>query len=270
MNVKDYRLYKGAWVCIDELHSNKLSRMECKKLLSHGGLFVRNVYDFDTPTPTSFWYVIKDSFGGLEELTSGARRDVRKSLRTYNVRRITVDELRTVGYPIFASAQESYKVKCEVVSQEAFDAMIDTYEKKGERMEYWGVEKIESGEIVAVAVNTLKESSCEYSTLKCKPEALKDGTQPYYGLIYEMNRHYLTERGMKYVNDGARSITNHSNIQPFLISKFKFRKAYCQLSIHYKWWLGVIVKILYPFRKLIPIKKVSQMLDMEAMCRGKI
>ena len=85
-----------------------------------------------------------------------------------------------------------------------------------------------------------------------------------------MNRYYLEELKVKYVNDGARSITNHSNIQPFLIDKFKFRKAYCHLSIKYKWWMGMAVCMLYPFRKLIPLRQVKALLDMEAMARGKV
>ena len=85
-----------------------------------------------------------------------------------------------------------------------------------------------------------------------------------------MNRYYLEERKVKYVNDGARSITNHSNIQPFLIDKFKFRKAYCHLSIKYKWWLAVAINCLFPFRKLIPLRHVKALLDMEAMARGEV
>ena len=40
-----------------------------------------------------------------------------------------------------------------------------------------------------------------------------------YGLLLKMNQYYLDEIGVKYVMDGARSITEHSNIQPFLESK---------------------------------------------------
>lgn len=83
-----------------------------------------------------------------------------------------------------------------------------------------------------------------------------------------MNRYYLEELGVKYVNDGARSITEHSNIQPFLIDKFHFRKAYCRLQVKYQWWVGIVVKLLYPFRKLIPVLKVKSILNMEAMSRN--
>lgn len=263
----NYKLYKGAWIGIDELKEYRLSASEKNSLLQKGGWMIRNIYDFDTQTKSSFWFVIKDHFGGLEELTSSARRDIRKSLRIYNIRQITIEELRVIGYPIFASAQGSYKVKCNVFTIEEFESLLNAYQKSGNK-EYWGAQNKETGEIVAVALNTIKENSCEYNILKCKPEALRDGSQPYYGLIYEMNHHYLQDRGLKYVNDGARSITNHSNIQPFLMSKFKFRKAYCKMEITYKWWGRIIINILYPFRRCIPIKKISSILDMEAMARG--
>ena len=45
-----------------------------------------------------------------------------------------------------------------------------------------------------------------------------------------MNQYYLEEKKLKYVCDGSRTITEHSNIQEFLMHNFKFRKAYCRLS----------------------------------------
>lgn len=265
----EYKLYKNAWISTDEAAETLLTNEEKRALLSKGGLFVRNVYSFDIDEQTSFWYVIKDSFGGLEELSASARRDVRKSLRLYNIKRLSSEDMLNVAYPIFTRAQEAYRVKCNIISYDKFSDMIAQYQRQG-NIHYWGVESKQTGEIVAVAINTLKANSCEYNTLKCLPEALKDGSQPYYGLIYEMNRYYIEELGLSYVNDGARSLTNHSNIQPFLIQKFKFRKAYCKISVEYQWYLSIIVKILYPFRRWIKHPKVSAVLNMEAMVREEI
>jgi hypothetical protein len=39
------------------------------KIVKYGGV-LRNVYDWDCGHETSFWYVIKDSFVGMEELSS--------------------------------------------------------------------------------------------------------------------------------------------------------------------------------------------------------
>lgn len=103
--------------------------------------------------------------------------------------------------------------------------------------------------------------------MKAYPEWQKK--YAYYGLIYEMNRFYLEERKVKYVNDGERSITNHSNMQPFLIDKFHFKKAYCHFNITYKWWLGFVINSLYPLRKLIKVRQLQALLNMEAMARNQ-
>ena len=84
-----------------------------------------------------------------------------------------------------------------------------------------------------------------------------------------MNQYYLQEKGFRYVTDGARSITEHSHIQDYLIEKFHFRKAYCHLSVYYQWWLKIVVKLLYPFRKIISLPRIRAILNMEAMQRGE-
>ncbi len=117
-------------------------------------------------------------------------------------------------------------------------------------------------------MNEVTSESCEYRTMKAIPAYQK--LYAYYGLIYEMNRYYLEERGLKYVNDGGRSLTNHSNIQPFLIEKFNFRKAYCHIEIHYRWWLKVVIKTLYPFRDLSLLRKIKPLLNMEAMAHNAL
>ncbi|MGN1256843.1 MAG: hypothetical protein ACI4UA_06745 [Bacteroidaceae bacterium] len=44
----DYRLYHGAWVyCGRPDTEQRLTKEQAKALLAKGGLFVRNVYDFD-------------------------------------------------------------------------------------------------------------------------------------------------------------------------------------------------------------------------------
>lgn len=73
-----------------------------------------------------------------------------------------------------------------------------------------GVIDIETEKLVAFCMNAVTAESCEYRTMKAIPKYQK--LYAYYGLIYEMNRYYLEERKVKYVNDGARSISNHSNI----------------------------------------------------------
>ena len=261
-----WRLYKSTWIFLEESKEELLSSEEANALLKERGLMVRNTYDFDTKEETSFWFIVKDHLENISELPFSARRNIRRALRFYNIRKINVNEFSEKALPIINSAQKSYKVKSKVTSKKEFDKEIEQY-KKDDNKEFWIVERKTDNEAVAIAINTIKEDSCEYDTMRCKAEALKDRTYPYYGLIYIMNNHYLGERKLRYVNDGSRTVTEHSSIQDFLIHNFKFRKAYCKLKIHYKCWLSVVIKLLFPFRNIIPIRNIKGILKMEEYSR---
>ena len=260
--MSQYRLYKNTWIFLEESEEKRLSTEEANALLKKRGLMVRNTYDFDTKAETSFWFIIKDNLEDISELSFSTRRNIRRALRFYNIKKINVNEFSEKALPIINSAQKSYKVKSKVTSKKEFEAEVEQY-KEDNNKDFWIVERKIDNEAVAIAVNTIKKDSCEYDTMRCTPEALHDNTFPYYGLIYEMNNYYLGEKKLRYVNDGSRSITKHSSIQEFLIHKFRFRKAYCKVKIHYKLWLSVVIKVLFPFRNIIPIKNIRGILTME-------
>ena len=266
MDINQYRYYKGAWIFLEENKETLLSKKESKELLKKGGFFVRNIYNFDCEEETSFWFVIKDNIEDITELPFSARRNIRRALRFYNIKKISLKEFSEIAFPIITSAQQSYKIKCHVFKRNEFDEMIRNYEKESDK-EFWVVERKDNGEAVAVSINRIKSDSCEYDDLKCKPEALNDRTYPYYGLIFTMNKHYLEEKKMKYVNDGSRSVSEHSNIQEFLMHNFGFRKAYCKLHIFYKWWIFVVIKVLFPFRKFVTFRKLRSILRLEEYSR---
>ena len=74
-------MYKHAWIDKRAPHfGEKLDSTSISELLSNGGIMVRNTYDFDCDKETLFWYVIKDKFGGMEELSSKKCNQVKKSL----------------------------------------------------------------------------------------------------------------------------------------------------------------------------------------------
>lgn len=264
--MNNYILYKGAWLSLDIINEHQLSTEDCTALLNRGGYLVRNVFDFDCKENTSFWYVIKDSFGGMEELSSRTRNKVRKSLRLCDVRIITKEEMLEYGFDVHRTAAAAYRVKAHVPCRDEFKNRL-TNQKEG--YEYWGSFRRDNGQMIAFSMNYINYDSAEYQTLKAIPE-FRTSHYAFYGLLYEMNRYYLEEKGLRFVNDGARSITNHSNVQPFLMDTFNFRKAYCHLRLTYKWWFGMVIKVLYPLRKFIKIAKVQAILNMEAMARGEL
>lgn len=85
-----------------------------------------------------------------------------------------------------------------------------------------------------------------------------------------MGRYYLEDKKVAYVSDGRRSVSEHSNIQPFLEQKYLFRKAYFNKKLHYVLWLNTIIQIFVPFRSL-PINPlaVKNLLKFKAINREK-
>ena len=255
-----YRIYKHAWIYDGAPHGEqRLSSDSIRTMLGQGGWMVRNTYDFDTQEPTDFWYVIKDQYGDLQELSTKTRNQVRHGLANYTIRRISAEEMLQNAYPILCAATESYKRTADAPPETTFR---DRIQYADQSMELWGAYN-QKGLMVAFAINKIGDDYCDYQTLKAMPADMKNYV--YYALIHEMNRYYLQEKQLRYVLDGARSITEHSNIQPFLEDKFNFRKAYCHLRIAYQWWFGILVRCLYPFRRLIKNNQIHAVLAMHGM-----
>jgi hypothetical protein len=267
MSILDFTLYKGAWINQSAPHKNhRINDSECHILLKGGGLLVRNDYDFDLKEETSFWYIIKDSFGGMEELSTNVRNMVRRAQKTLDIHIISKEEMLLEGFEVYLAAFENYKVKADIPNKESYLNRINKC--KGD-YHFWGCFDKETKKMIAFSINHIFDNQCNYETFKALPTYLK-GYYPFYGLLYEMNRYYLDEMKLLYVCDGARSITEHSNIQPFLIQKFKFRQAYCKIQIEYVWWMKIAVFLLYPVKHFINNGKVKSILNMEAMRRGVI
>lgn len=245
-----------------------LSRSEQKELLKRSkALFLRYTNEWNREGG-EFWYVIKDSFDGMEELSSNTRSKVRRGQKRNAVRRVDVDYIVQNGYEVYRRAFGKYKTFIRPMNQKQFETHVRSMDSR----EYWGVFDRESKKLIAYSENFIEEDMCHYSTIKFHPEFLKNYTS--YILIHEMNRYYLEEKKMRYVNDGARSISHETNVQTFLLEKFKFSRAYVRLNIAYRWDIGLVVKVLYPLKSIISkidypvINKLSVMLKQESIRRS--
>ncbi len=259
----DYTRYKISWKWNRGPHLEKrLSKKEGKSLLKEGGLFVRNTFDFDCGGPTAYWHIIKDSFKGIEEVPSKYRGRLRKSLELYDFQIVSKEFAIKNCYKTHKAAAENYRVKAVVPTFEQFSDHINSLD---DSYEIWAcIHK--DGQVAGFALNHIIDDMCDYESMKYHPDYLKP-VSPSYGLIYTMNEYYLESRKLKYVDDGARSITEHSDIQQFLIDKFRFRKAYCHVQLFYKWWFKLAVLLLFPFRNYIWILPIKAVLNMEDIAR---
>lgn len=264
-----FYLYRKAWRYDGAPHEEpRLKPEEWQALLKQGGLMVRNTFDFDCQEETTFWNLIKDRYEGLDELSGNTRKKVRRSLEKLEFRKVNNEFIKSLGYPILKASFEDYPVKDRIMTQKTFETYMDECGKK--EFDYWGIFDFDDDRFIGFFTVMLWEEACEYGLVAVLPEYKRKNTAyPYYGLFHTMNQYYLQEKGFRYVTDGARSITEHSNIQDFLIEKFHFRKSYCHLAVHYNGWMKIAIKTLYPFRKIITLPRIKAILNMEAMQRGE-
>jgi len=265
--MQGFYLYRNAWRYNGAPHEEpKLEEKDVKALLKQGGLLVRNTYGFDQKEESCFWYVIKDTFQGLDELSSNERNKVRRSIKALVFKRIDIDLLKAEGWEILKATYEDYAVSDREMDENVFADYLSSCEKQP--FDYWGV--FDGEQLIGFCTVWLwTDDSCEYGLIGLRPEYKHNNTYPYYGLFHSMNAYYLGEKKLRYVADGARSITEHSHIQDFLIQNFNFRKAYCKLDVYYNIWMKVAVKLLYPFRKTLSLPRIKAVLNMEAMQRGE-
>lgn len=261
-----YREYKKCLIW--DLPSDEEPRLDinlARKLLTDSGcLMLHNVYDWDCKEETNFWEIICDKGYEIQDLPSKTRNMVRRSLKDCDIRIISnIELIEDNGYDVLDKAYIRYKDKnCNPISRPTWEEAI----RNDLKSEFWGVYIKETGKLIAYSKNSIGGLRVNYASMKSIPEYMNKH-YPNYGLLYEMTRYYLKERKYRYVTDGYRSITEHSGIQDFLIKRFLFRKAYCRLTIYYKWWFGIAVRLLYPFRSFINIAPISHVLKYDALTR---
>ena len=263
--LRGYSRYKISWKWIcGPHHEPKLTRSEAYALLSQGGAFVRNTYDFDCKEETEWWYVIKDTFDGMKDVPSKYRGYMRKSIEKYEFKIVSKNYAIEECYETHKAAAGSYRVKAKIPTRERFEAHVLALDDSS--YDIWVCIDKDSGRVAGFAFNHVVDDMCDYESMKFHPDFLKP-VSPSYGLIYKMNEYYLANKGLSYVSDGARSITEHSEIQSFIVTKYHFRKAYCHVQMFYKWWFRIIVMALYPFRRVIRNTSVRAILKMEEIAR---
>ena len=135
------------------------------------------------------------------------------------------------------------------VLQKAFNNSLEIEAKLVPSIEYYGA--YSDSELIGYSKNMINEYSSIvfYETLNINPDYIKNYIS--YALLHRMNEIYLNDRSYHYVCDGSRNLLHETGIQDFLIRKFKFRKAYCDLNIRYSRKVAAVLFLVWPFRRLI-------------------
>jgi hypothetical protein len=225
-----------------------------KRIKEERAFFARWISKFDNKNKSDFWYIINDKSLELEEYSVNTRSKIRRGLKELEVKKISREEMLDNGYSVYASAFNRYYTINKPITEKEF---LNNIMNLDELWEFWGVFNKHDNLLIAYSQNKVIDNQCYYSTIKFHIDYLKKYSS--YVLYYTMNSYYLKERNLSYVNEGTRSILHATNVQSFLIDKFKFRKAYCKLHIQYHPLVRLIVILLFPFRYII-VKSSNKLL----------
>jgi hypothetical protein len=242
--MKTWRKYNGALVPLTPPHVDVDITDIDKKIKENNSYFARWTSNFDSKNESEFWYVIQDKIMVIEDYSKNTRSKIRRGLKQCEVKMTTKDILLENGYDCYSSAFSKYNTHLSPKTISQFQEEVNSFD---DSWDFWGI--YHDDVLIGYSQNKIIDDYCDYSTIKFHPDYLK--IYPSYALFFTMNQYYLNEKNFKYVNDGARSISHETNIQSFLIDKFRFRKAYCKLHVIYSNRIKFLLHLLYPFRILL-------------------
>lgn len=276
MKIKGWKYYNhAAFPDMPPYAEPDLSAVKSGEIWNLDGapLLARWVTDFDKLDSGEWWYVIKDTPFDISKLKAKRRYEINRGMKNFDVRVIDPREYKERIYEIQVAAFAEYPEKYRpTVEKESFIESIDEW---GEFTAHGAFLK-ETGELMGYTlIYAENERYIDFRVLKAMPDAEKlsvnaalcAGIMEHLGEFFEMG-------GI--LCDGARSVSHETHFQDYLEKNFGFRKAYCKLCVAYSPKMKPIVKVLYPFRRLLlkldgnsKIHSINGVLKMESIVRGE-
>lgn len=239
------------------------------KSTDNKALLARWTTNFDCGYETEWWYCIKDKPFDVGELTSKRRYEITKAERNFETKTINpsdyADDLFKVQKAAFSAYPAAYRPE---VTREKFDKEIGLW---SDYTVFAAFDK-QDGALAGYSLVRKEEKYIGFDVQKTNPEYEKKAVNA--ALVKRILDCYADElKSGSYICDGARNIMHETNFQGYLEKYFMFRRAYCTLNIKYKVGVKLLVKLLYPFRKIIAkmnnglCKRISGVLRMEHVIR---
>ena len=232
-------------------------------------LLARWTTDFDCGRETNWWYVIKDTPFDINALKAKRRYEINKGNRNFDVREIDPSEwaegLYAVAVAAYASYPEAYRPS---VSHDRFVSDVGRWDFQ----RVYGAFSAEDGTLCGYACLGKGRSAgncVHFTVMKTVPSCERLGINAAIVCkILEDHAELLGAGG--YICDGERSVNHETAFQDYLEKYFAFRKAYCRLHVVYRPCVKLLVRMAYPFRRVLKkmgtaklIGKLNALLRME-------
>lgn len=202
-------------------------------------------------------------------MKSKHRYYIKQGIKNFDVRRLNHEEF------------EEYKCRLlEIINTVRVNdyhlLAVEKIAEPNENQYYLGAFDKEKGMLDGWALITEHDDYIELTSLKVLPECEKRSINAalVYGLINIYGDKLCKDL---YICNGTRTINHPTQFNAYLRRMFEFRKAYCRLRIHYRWFVKLAVILLRPFRKRIVtigegrvgmIHQVASVMKMDEIARA--
>lgn len=271
MQIKGWRYYNHAAIPTTALHENpdtlpiqdgSIWQMDGAPLLA------RWITEFDCGYETGWWYVIKRAPFEPEKLDAKTRKHLRQAAKKVVVKCIDMRKFAEELTDVHNAACSKYSgYTAAPVTTAEFT------EKWKADTDCWGAFEAEEGRLIGYMTCRRKADYVETITAKYDPQYLNLRISD--AIHFTVLDYYLNQEKYLYVSSGGRTINHITNAQDYKITTFGFVKAYCKLHTAYHPKIAWIIKLIYPFRKILlcfdkinVVHLINSVLRMEEISRG--
>lgn len=270
-NIEGWQYYKHAMIPTSAPHEEPdLSLLKSGEIWEKGfPLLVRWTSDWDCGYDTGWWYIVRERPFEYSKLSASSRRNIRKALRNCYVEKIDPVQYIDDLWRVFNEAATRYKNYIMPFDKDGF---IREWINSGK--DFWAGFENEESRMIGFATFEVHTDWVDYQVAKYSSEQLKLRVSDAINVT--VLEYYLNKLGKRYISDGQRSVLHTTNVQNYLIEHFAYRKSYCKLHIRYRNVFGLLVKVMFPFRKTLRhldginrVHQINSILTMEEVVRDE-
>ncbi len=213
-----------------------------------------------------WWHIVCRDYS-LDRLSSKSRGRVRRAAKSLEVRRVRAAWIAEFGHRSHVEFAAHKNMRAQSAAEFAeYFVGLDSHPI----FECWACMK--GDEILGHAVCLREDDGVFIEIFQVTPAGRH--TFAGYLMLHTLLQHYVQETKLPFSN-GTRSILHPTEMQDFLL-KFGFNREYANLLLVYRPAIGMLVRALYPFRRILEafsglsvVRKVWAVLRLDEIVRSQ-
>lgn len=244
-----WRRYQNALVPASPMpQPSELTERDARDLLRESGALMLRYFTRISERPTSFWFTACSDYD-FKKLPRKLRTQIRRAYKDCRVEQVDPTWLADNGYDCYTAAFSRYR-NARPESREDFDKMCRG--SLGGPFDFWAT--FVGNNLAGFYKYAVGHDYAAGLVLKLDPRFLS--LNPASALQDTILTKYVGEQ-KKTVSVGFRSLVHDTNMHEFL-TKFGYRRVYCDLKVVYRPSLRTFVNLSYLLRSFVKSTEDSQ------------